>query len=135
MGKPGGALDVQGKGRRGAFLSNSGPSIHVDRHLPKSQKGLTNVRGNYDYPCVRDVRQINHSNHSSIHSEHPALGSRAAFPISALLDKGGLYFMCWVKGRWNVIWKQRRDNGAEQAGPWGQAGHMVSWRGCGRARE
>lgn len=75
------------EGKGGTFLSDPSPSAHVDRHLSKSQKGLTNVRGNYDHPCVRAVRQINHSHHSSIHSQHPALGSRAAFPSRA----------CWIK--------------------------------------
>lgn len=46
VGEPGKALGLQGKGRRGRFVSNPGPSVHVDRHLPKSQNGLTNARGN-----------------------------------------------------------------------------------------
>lgn len=40
------------------------------------QKGLTNARGHYDCPCVRDVRQINHPNHSAHRPfPAPALGS------------------------------------------------------------
>lgn len=37
-GNSGGTLDLQGKGRRGLPLPNHGPSVHADRHLPKSQK-------------------------------------------------------------------------------------------------
>lgn len=122
------ASGLQGQGRRGLPLYNPGPSVSADRHLPESQEGLTNVRGNYDYPCVRDVRQINHSNHSSAHSELPALGSRAAFPFPAPLDKAGFCFMCWIEGGPNVIWKPRWDNGAAQAGYLGQARCNVLWK-------
>lgn len=32
------ALDLGGKGEAGPPLPNHGPSVHADRHLPKSQK-------------------------------------------------------------------------------------------------
>lgn len=35
---------MQSKGWRGAFLPNPGPCAHADRHLAKSQKGLTNAK-------------------------------------------------------------------------------------------
>lgn len=124
MGKPGRASDLQGKGRRGTFLSHLGPSLHADRHLPKSQKGLTNARGNYDYPCVRDVRPINHSNHSSVHSQHSALGSKATLPFPALLHKAGLYFYVPGKRKREYDLEAELGQWAAQEGSHGPAGYM-----------
>ena len=73
-------------------------------------------------------RSINHSNHSSAHSELPALGSRAAFPFPAPLDKAGLCFMCWIEGGAECDLEARWDHGAIQAGYSGQAGYNVLWR-------
>lgn len=124
VGKPGRASDLQGNGRRGTFLSNLGPSLHADRHLPKSQKGLTNARGNYDYPCVRDVRPINHWNCSSVHSQHPAPGPRVALPFPALLLEAGLYFYLPGKRKRECDLEAEPGQWAAQEGCQGPAGHM-----------